>query len=83
MWIIGVVEPEEIVGTSIGPLAKVSDFLGADVHKVSPLPVTSDASTSSTHEGTGTMQNNSLAFEEMYNSLLSHLHTIRSNISSK
>lgn len=60
----GVIEPGEVIGTSLGPLAGISFFLSASIHKVSPSPDIADASISFPHEGTETMQNNSAAFNE-------------------
>lgn len=48
----GVIQPGEVRDISLGSIAEISDFLSAEVGEVSPLPDTSDSSTSSPHEGT-------------------------------
>lgn len=63
-----------------GPLSKISYFLSADVHEVSPLPDTSHSSTSSRHKGTLTVQKSSATLNEMCNSLPPHAQTNESNL---
>lgn len=68
-----VIQPGNVIGTALGLLAEIYDFLSADVYELSALPETSDASTSTPREGTETVHNKSPAFNIMHNSLLPYL----------
>lgn len=77
---VGVIQSVEVISTSLGPLAEIPNFVSVDIHHLGLLPDTSDASTSSSHQGTETRKNNSAASKGMHDSLPPYLQTIKFDV---